>query len=113
MSETNRNSGTAEGAGSLALELNPPAPEQSGEVIFDGAWVRAELDEGKLTVKVSGQASFAGRTVTQSVELTESLEPLKNALQQIINAYEPHVKQVVLGAAYEARQVAKNNGEEV
>lgn len=103
--------GSSEPTGLVHLELNPPPSIRSGDVTFEGVWVRAELDGGRLTVKVSGQAMYMGRTVTQWIALSEDLMPLQAMLQSILNAYESAVRERVLAAAYEAYTVAVNNGE--
>lgn len=112
--ETNVEGGTI-ASGNITLILNPPTPEASGEVSYEGAWVRAELDGDKLTVVVRGQASYAGRTSTSSIDLDlvsePGLAPLAAALQQILDAYGPMVRGATLDHAYRSLAYAKAQGE--
>ena len=118
------NEGVLGAAGALHLNLNPPTAAESGAV-FDAAWVRVEVDsDGNFTTRLFGQAIYdapdggkdtAGnptmqkRTVTVHEDLTDAgLSPLKDALNQVLAAYNDGIKAKALAAAYEARTFAHN-----
>lgn len=104
--------GTVNSSGNVNLVLNPPKVEESiVGVEFEGAWVRAELDDGKLTVKITGQVNYLGRTLTHALEITDDLVPVRNLLQQILDAYLPVVQKAALADAYQAHAVAATRGE--
>jgi len=104
--------GNLNSSGSVSLVLNPP--ETYGEIAgveFVGAWVRAELDDGVLSVKITGQVDYLGRTLTHALDITDDLAPVQALLQQILDAYLPVVKQAALADAYQAHAVATVKGE--
>lgn len=104
--------GSINSSGNVSLVLNPP--EIDGEiagVAFEGAWVRAELDDGVLSVKITGQANYLGRTLTHALDITDDLAPVQSLLQQILDAYLPAVKKAALADAYQAHAVATVKGE--
>lgn len=99
-------------SGNVSLVLNPPELDDGiAGVEFDGAWVRAELDNGTLRVKITGQASYLGRTLTHALDITDDLMPVQSLLQQILDAYLPAVKKAALADAYQAHSVATVKGE--
>lgn len=103
--------GTAH-SGRVKLILNPPKPEEDG-VAYKGHWVRAELDdEGNFTVRLFGSAQYGSRSLSDHVDLTdEGLAPVKDMLQQILDAYGDHAKVKAMSSAFEARTFALNQGE--
>lgn len=104
--------GKISSSGSVSLVLNPPEIDDGiAGVEFDGAWIRAELDDGALSVRITGQASYLGRTLTCSLDITDDLAPVQDLLQQILDAYLPAVKKAALADAYEAHSVATVKGE--
>jgi hypothetical protein len=104
--------GVAGSSGNVSLVLNPPEIDDGiAGVEFTGARVRAELDDGKLSVKVIGQVSYLGRTLTHTLDVTDDVFPVSNLLQQILDAYLPVVKQATLADAYQAHAVAGVKGE--
>lgn len=104
--------GKINSSGSVSLVLNPPEVDDGiAGVEFDGGWIRAELDDGALTVRITGQASYLGRTLTHALDVTDDLVPVQDLLQQILDAYLPAVKRAALADAYEAHTVATVKGE--
>jgi len=110
--ETNKAGGKTRSAGGVTLKLNPPEPKKEG-VNYAGSWVRAELDdEGKFTVRIFGQAQYGDRTLSDHVELTDpGLEPIKDMLAQVLDAYAETIKTAAMGGAFTARAFALGQGE--
>lgn len=104
--------GNVTSSGNVSLVLNPPETDSEiAGIEFDGAWVRAELDDGVLSVKITGQVNYLGRTLTHALDITDDLAPIQGLLQQILDAYLPAVKKAALSDAYQAHAVAKVKGE--
>jgi hypothetical protein len=115
--ETVTNHGLTKASGHVTLQVNAPPPSRKG-VTYEGAWIRAELEDGKLThVRLFGQASYSGRTLSQSVDLPDptaaELEPLRAALVAVLDQWGDHIREATMEGGYQARQFARNNGEEV
>jgi len=104
--------GTTAPTGEIKLTLNPPTAEKTG-VVYGGCWVRAELDdEGNFTVRLFGQAAYAGRSVSDHVDLTDTgLTPIKDALAQVLSAYGKEAENTVMQSAFAARAFAQAQGE--
>ncbi len=110
--ETVSTNGEVGGSGRVKLVLNPPKAEEEG-VIYKGHWVRAELDdEGNFTVRLFGSAQYGSRSLADHVDLTDKgLAPVKDMLQQILDAYGNHAKTKAMSSAFQARSFALNQGE--
>ena len=98
--------GTVGTIGGLNLTLNPPKPEEAG-VSYDGDWLRVELDDDKLTVRIFGQATYGTRKCIHHEDIDDpGLAPLKAVLKQVLDAYGEQVKSDTVQAAYAARSFA-------
>lgn len=99
-------------AGRIKLVLNPPKPAEEG-VTYMGHWVRAELDdEGNFTVRLFGSAQYGSRSLSDHLELTDpGLEPIKEMLAQVLEAYGEHAKVTAMSSAFTARKFALDQGE--
>lgn len=114
--EQTNSGGSASSAGTVKLQLNPPNSEKKG-VAHEGTWIRAELNESGLTVRIFSQGSFAKRTVSHFVDLIEKdqpgLAPLADMLRQVLEAFGESVKEDLMEHAFAARAFARGQGEEV
>lgn len=110
--ETVNSGGEVTNAGRVQLVLNPPKAEEEG-VTYKGHWIRAELDdEGNFTVRLFGSAQYGSRSLSDHVDLTDpGLAPVKDMLQQVLDAYGPHAKTQAMSSAFQARSFALNQGE--
>lgn len=99
-------------AGRVKLSLNPPEPEKEG-VEYKGHWVRAELDdEGNFTIRLFGSAQYGSRSLSGYEDLNDpGLEPIKDMLTQVLEAYGPGAKIKTMSSAFAARSFAINQGE--
>ena len=106
--------GKTTSAGRVKLTLNPPAAKKEG-VTYKGHWVRAELDdEGNFTVRIFGQAQYGDRDSSNHVDLTdEGLEPIKEMLEQVLEAYGDVIKTTAMESAFVARAFAIAQGESI
>jgi len=105
--------GKADFAGSLANEVNPPAPIRTPRVSFIRAWITARLDGDALTVTAHGEASYGlDRTASVSVEVDEGdLDGLRDALADLLAGELDDLADAAEDAAASARRIAIQRGE--
>lgn len=98
--------------GEVRAEKNADRAPVSTAARFTGATVTVRYDGDTLTVRMGGQASFGGRTATQSFEVDGGRD-LKAALDALLDEHRDEIEAQTMGAAYEAVSLARRRGEEV